>query len=107
MNPLTETELQGLSDYPFDRIASVICYSLGTSVAELSARHGMGHLPRGSNDCLSKLRAEAWWMMRQIKRHGEPISYPEIARVFNTRHTTVLEGVKRYERERAGTGATP
>jgi len=104
MKSLTETELAELANLPLDRVAGVICYSIGSSLAELSARHGLKHLPRGHGDCLSKLRGRAWWMMRQVKRYGQPVSYPEIAALFGTRHTTVLEGVKRYERERAGTG---
>jgi len=104
MKPLNETDLQELASLSTDRIAGVVCLSLGTTVAELSAKQGSQRLRRGHDDCLSKLRSEAWWMMRQVKRDGEPVSYSEIAAPFGTRHTTVLDGVRRYERERAGTG---
>jgi len=97
---LTVAELQDL-DLPLEIMAEVACYCVGTTVAALSAKHRSKRLPRGHADSLSKLRAEAWWMMRQVKRYGQPVSYPEIAALFGTRHTTVLEGVKRYERELA------
>jgi len=101
---MTVRELQEFAYLPLVLLAEVACYSIGTSVAALSAKHRSKRLPRGHADSLSKLRAEAWWLIRHVERKGEPVSYPEIAALFGTRHTTVLEGVKRYERERAGTG---
>jgi len=107
MNELDDLDMHELSMLSGKQIARIVCLSLGTTVDKLSAKQGSQRLRRGHADSLAKIRSKAWWMMRQVKRYGQPVSYPEIAAPFGTRHTTVLEGVKRYERERAGTGATP
>ena len=85
---------------PIELAADLFCAAMGTSVKELTARHiGLGTRRKfrtGGN--LPRLRAAVWWHMRQVRLGSGPKwSYPDIAAVFDTSWSTVIEGVNRHE----------
>jgi chromosomal replication initiation ATPase DnaA len=65
-----------------------ICERRGVSVAEVMGRS------RYKNVCSA--RKEVYAMLRD-----ESLSYPVIGRMFGRDHTTVVDGVRRYEHEQA------
>jgi len=85
---------------PCELAADLFCEAMGTTRAALTARHSgfctrrkfrtVGDLPR--------LRAAVWWHMRSVRMGSGPKwSYPDIAAVFNTGWSTIIDGVKRHE----------
>jgi chromosomal replication initiation ATPase DnaA len=77
-------------------LARWLCREVGTTVEELTDRnHGRHVCRRGS---LPYLRGLVWWLIRQrMDGDRRRWSYPQIARAFGVRHTTVLTAVKRHE----------
>jgi len=85
---------------PLDKAAELVCATMLANMAELTARHDTnGRRKLKTARDLPKLRAAVWWHLRQVTNgDGPKWSYPEIAAVFKTGHSTVIEGVRRHER---------
>lgn len=91
---------EALVPMPIDEAARLVCEAHRTTMAELTARHGGRGTRRRLRTVgdLPALRASVWWHLRQVKVGAGPKwSYPDISRVFNTGHSTIMDGVRRHE----------
>lgn len=86
-----------LSTMPLHQASEYLCGRHGATFAELTERSR--HLLRRRDD--SRKRQAIWWTLRRIKTGMQPRwSYPDIAEVWGTNHSTIITAVQREERLR-------
>lgn len=92
-----------LATMPLRQAAEFLCYQHGTTLEELAMRSR--HLLRRRDDC--RRRQAIWWTLRQIRTGNEPRwSYPDIAGVWGTAHSTVITAVQREDQRQTQSEAT-